>query len=176
MPNWTTNKLKITRNPYDMERKSTFSDIAEFVKGVDGCFDFNKVIPKPGDVDWYSWCMAKWGTKWNAHQARVTEYESSLVYEFLTAWSPPLPVIQALSDIFHDFIFDIVFFSEDFGADVGRFVFCNGHGTTVEAPEDFSNKAYEMIEKHFPGAIEERGYALNPDTGKYEYLESECEK
>jgi hypothetical protein len=169
MPNWTTNKLKITRNSDTDESKKTFLDIAEFVASKHGCFDFNNIIPEPDGVDWYEWCTINWGTKWNSYRALWRTESESLVYEFKSAWRPPIPVIRVLSGIFPGFIFDIAFFDEDFGNNVGRAVFRNGEEINIEIPEDFSCKAYEFIEQHFPGTAKERGYVLNPDTCRYEY-------
>jgi len=47
-------------------------------------------IKKFGYPDWYGWCVANWGTKWDA---RVSEYDDHNPNEtyvmFETAWSPP---------------------------------------------------------------------------------------
>ena len=70
-----------------------------------------------GHSDWYSWSVAFWGTTWNAGSSTVfTEMESGLqvlaradsnkgpqataTFDFATAWSPPKPVIVALSEMY----------------------------------------------------------------------------
>lgn len=53
---------------------------------------------KYGYADWYGWCCDNWGTKWNACDAYIPEEsETTLIYEFDTAWSEPVPVLKALS-------------------------------------------------------------------------------
>jgi len=64
--------------------------------------------PPPGLSDGYNsggyeWCVENWGTKWGACQAKLSkdEYEKGcLLYQFDTAWSPPLPIILAMSQRF----------------------------------------------------------------------------
>jgi hypothetical protein len=53
-----------------------------------------------GFDNWYDWCNANWGTKWNAcHSdgATPTETATMTIYYFDTPWSPPEPVIHALA-------------------------------------------------------------------------------
>jgi hypothetical protein len=56
----------------------------------------------------YDWCIANWGTKWNAgfvkdrgiEQFRLTKDRKKVTYKFDTAWAPPLPVILKASEMF----------------------------------------------------------------------------
>lgn len=52
-----------------------------------------------GYSDWYSWCVANWGTKWNAQDTVFkkdpTDQEATICFD--TAWSPPIPVVETLS-------------------------------------------------------------------------------
>ena len=60
-------------------------------------------LPKCGRDDWYSWCCDNWGTEWPAHaagwmsSARAAKREAHQIAYFETAWSPPVPVVLALS-------------------------------------------------------------------------------
>ncbi|MEW6163610.1 MAG: hypothetical protein AB1642_00965 [Pseudomonadota bacterium] len=58
---------------------------------------------KYGFKDWYDWSVAKWGTKWNGGEVDVEsmEAEGFTIY-FSTAWSPPVPVIEALCEQYPD--------------------------------------------------------------------------
>ncbi len=49
--------------------------------------------------DWYNWRCEKWGTKWDlsADNIFVEKRSRSVLYSFETAWSPPYPVVAALS-------------------------------------------------------------------------------
>lgn len=51
-----------------------------------------------GHMSWYSWSIAHWGTKWGAYQYREEE-RSPGVFEctFDTAWSPPVPIYEAIA-------------------------------------------------------------------------------
>lgn len=56
-----------------------------------------------GHSTWYDWCTSNWGTKWNACDVYVSEVtETSISIDFMTAWSPPVPIAQALCSQFPD--------------------------------------------------------------------------
>jgi hypothetical protein len=47
-------------------------------------------IAKHGYSDWYSWCVANWGTKWDARVVEFDDFNPNQTYVmFDTAWSPP---------------------------------------------------------------------------------------
>lgn len=54
-------------------------------------------IGETGFKSWYSWSVHNWGTKWNAYDASLTGGGDSAEMRFDTAWSVPLPVLQALA-------------------------------------------------------------------------------
>ena len=86
-------------------------------KKIDNVFDFNNIKPMPkalrntvsptptdtqeeknkamalkiryGYSNWYDWCNANWGTKWNSCEAQSWDEEGAVVYKFDTAWSAP---------------------------------------------------------------------------------------
>src|SRR5262245_20469590 len=99
MPNWCECDFYISGPKEAVER------FLETVKGEDSVFDFNQLIPYPEDFrkldgsfdEWmeklpgerdglppadgynqggYEWCVANWGTKWNAKGASL-EHEST---------------------------------------------------------------------------------------------------
>lgn len=52
-----------------------------------------------GHTNWYNWSCANWGTKWNSYNGEW-DYEDGLseaVLKFDTAWSVPIPVLEALA-------------------------------------------------------------------------------
>jgi len=113
MPNWCTNRVGIYAND-----KKEIKKIKKLLQGEDSVFDFNKIVPMPeefndekeltelesarlkkkhGAVGWREWCVKNWGTKWDADAAEITEEgDFSLVYEFNTAWSPPVPLVYKI--------------------------------------------------------------------------------
>ncbi len=51
----------------------------------------SKMIEKYGASDWYGWRLKNWGTKWDTTDAELTTWEKhELIYNFETAWSPPI--------------------------------------------------------------------------------------
>lgn len=52
-----------------------------------------------GAEKWYDWCCEYWGTKWNAME---TEIDPDGTINFLTVWSPPYPILAALSKMCQD--------------------------------------------------------------------------
>lgn len=55
----------------------------------------------------YDWCIKHWGTKWGICHCELLASEldgkvGTLKYNFDTAWSPPLPLMKALSEMFPD--------------------------------------------------------------------------
>ena len=121
MPNWTHNTLEIT------DRTEAVASFKEFMGGDNDGFCFKKLVPPPADMfegdlgdkeraeckrkgiaNWRDWQIANWDTKWNACRV-VSEEETfldgkwtTITYQFDTAWSPPLKVIDALKKKFPD--------------------------------------------------------------------------
>jgi hypothetical protein len=52
-----------------------------------------------GFGNWYDWRIANWGTKWNVGKDVDIDNlsECNITLSFATAWSPPIPVVEALS-------------------------------------------------------------------------------
>jgi len=136
MPNWCANKLWIS-GAVDSEY---IDNILTHIKSEEEDFDFEKVLPYPEeyasrdremrelgcvkfrekygvDADdgfnsgGYNWCVQNWGTKWNACDAEVVRnYPCSVLIGFQTAWSPPIPVIQKLSELFPGCMFTLQYY------------------------------------------------------------------
>jgi hypothetical protein len=53
-----------------------------------------------GFKDWYEWRIANWGTKWNVEKdVDIDDLSNeSITLTFSTAWSPPIPAVEALCD------------------------------------------------------------------------------
>ena len=139
MPNWCYNRIEIEGSEKERLRMKAF------IHGDDDDveFDFNKILPYPekyakmdAEVDedginrskgfnagGYDWCIANWGTKWNACDVIVAD--DGFEIDFDTAWSPSLPVTLALSKLFPTLIFTHRY--EEGGCDYSGFsVFRNG--------------------------------------------------
>ena len=79
-----------------------------------------------GFTTWYGFCTRQWGTKWNAYG-----YEDGVQFDghslrFWSAWSPPQPVIDKLSEMYPDLDFVHQFADEDIGHNCGEDEYHNG--------------------------------------------------
>lgn len=92
-----------------------------------------------GDDTWYEWCCRHWGTKWNAVESRIFDDG----FEFETAWSTPIPILEKLSKKFPKLTFHHEWADEDLGSNCGRIEIKNG---TEVANYEFDNttEAYEF--------------------------------
>lgn len=110
MPNWTDVKVAVTHDdPFMIKKLKEIFDRPED--------PFNQIIPMPSDIsreplspddressngrNWYDWSLENWGTKWDAvdSYAEIVD-DNTLNITFLTAWSPPIPVLNFLVDEF----------------------------------------------------------------------------
>lgn len=72
-------------------------ELADFYKGN---------IERYGCLSWYEWCLANWGTKWDAYEVEVNRDVGLVRLEFLTAWSPPIAWVEFASDKYVDLTFE----------------------------------------------------------------------
>ena len=69
--------------------------------------------PKDGyNQGGYEWCWENWGTKWNFCDTTIIDDHElegvrTVVYRFDTAWSPPLPIVDKMSELFPDLEFEL---------------------------------------------------------------------
>lgn len=67
-------------------------------------FTMSKLLPMPNGLSenpsyseiGYYWCIAMWGTKWDACYPRVFESGSTIVIDYDTAWDPNFRWVKAL--------------------------------------------------------------------------------
>lgn len=99
-------------------------------------------------LDWYSWNIAHWGTKWQGYETteepsytRPDGGEHAISFE--TAWSHPEPVIVALSQKFPDETLTVSYADEDLGRNLGVYTINNGVITwdfyEQDEPQDAKN-------------------------------------
>ena len=99
MPNHCVNTLYLPEN--------AVTEIAEKYIGKnergESVFDFEKIIPI-GDVpDWHGQRREKWGTKWIGYDLSIGKTYIS----FLTAWSPPIPIVGKLAELHPEITFHL---------------------------------------------------------------------
>lgn len=126
MPNWVDNNLTIYGTKEQIEKvkgqvsQTTTSRWGNKKESEKPIFSFFNIIPPPEDkideyfgvhgysegekkgdteYNWYNFNNREWGTKWDACESSIEEEsENCVTYFFQTAWSPPTPVIQKLSE------------------------------------------------------------------------------
>jgi hypothetical protein len=149
-------KAHCDKNP---ERKE--EDLNNFLQGIRNYIDF-------GYATWYKWCVAVWGTKWNAYSQDDKRDTADTIY-FQTAWNSPVKVITKLSEMFPLVKFDLAYADEDSGSNAGKILFENGRVITENKPQGQSMEAYDIFFELHPDSKE--NYKLV--EGKYEYVEED---
>ncbi len=114
MPNYCTNIIMINGEAEILDV------LAEFIKSDYGDVDFNKLIMSPvfgkiiDGLDSNSWCMDHWGTKWNAKDIDVVRVnENELKIKFETAWSPSIPIVDKMAELFPKVSINYKYFESD---------------------------------------------------------------
>ena len=180
MPNHISNIVRLKAfNEDDWKRENeAFEQLQALMKTDDSPFDFNVLIPYPEhfkvlddrvtalekevglaaamsvkdgyNSGGYEWCIANWGTKWNAYDIGFGYDE---IY-FCTAWSTPKPIFAELSKRFPDLQLEVEYADEDIGNNCGRLMYLNGE---LKLSEDMSGRPYS---EYFARAIKaEQGKA-----------------
>ena len=121
MPNWCNNTLNISHDdPAMIERaKKAFAEgrllnefipIPESLHIVAGSVPVDEEeahetqksanIAAHGHKDWYDFCVAEWGTKWDVGggDASVNDIEGGLMLGFDSAWAPPIAAYEKLME------------------------------------------------------------------------------
>lgn len=127
MPNHVENDLRITGNIDKV--KAFFAAVRsdgqwidadklipypQYFKSLDAAVeDWKMLNPNPQGDDWktcpkdgfnsggYEWCCENWGTKWGFYEATVPQYTPrGATISFQSAWSPGLPLIDAMGHKF----------------------------------------------------------------------------
>lgn len=85
----------------------TQEDLEDVVKDKEALANkYQNNLVNFGYLHWYDWSVDNWGTKWNSSECRLVQEKVSVlngktkykcVYQFETAWAPPVPVIEQLS-------------------------------------------------------------------------------
>lgn len=104
-----------------------------------------------GFRDWYDWSVSNWGTKWDAYHQSMITTEDNVTFQFDTAWSPPIPVIEELVGLFPELNFVHSYFDE------GHFFWGEARYVNGECEEDRQSEEQDRVRL----CIELEGY--DPD-------------
>lgn len=88
----------------------------DFIHGITEKMQ-REFIRKYGYDNWYDWCCAKWGTKWDVSDCTVTRVNHGVVrdtirYRFTTAWTPPIEALKVISTKFPELSFTLRYVGE----------------------------------------------------------------
>ena len=80
---------------------------------------------------WWDWRVGRWGTKWDLDdETQLTAHPGSLMYEFHSAWSPPVGVIEKAAEEFPELEFTLEYYEP--GCDFAGVLTINRHGQDHE--------------------------------------------
>ena len=119
-----------------------------------------------GAPTWYEWRIARWGTKWNAYgMSENTTGEPKDELRFQTAWSAPHPLLERLSEMYPDVVFEHEWADEDLGSNCGRKKLLDGETIEIYYPEGTAAMGFAMdMWGYEPADLE---LALNSAETKY---------
>jgi hypothetical protein len=197
MPNWCTNVLKVEGEQTELENLMKFLNqpyerkygeaVEKFSNPV---FSFWNVI-RPSDDEledygtgetWYNWNINHWGTKWDIASPDGTMGDVELqadslevnyiTYFFSTAWSPPIPIIEAIAEKYPNLTFTHTFVEP--GMDYwGVNTYIDGAIAEVNEGDSLSHSAYVQMNDE-DGCVcawaDDEDY-LYPDCPKAEKLQ-----
>jgi hypothetical protein len=147
LPNHCENDLRVTGPKDELKR------FKKFAKGInpwaedrkEELLSCHKIIPAPKEAikDYgkvgYRWCIDNWGTKWGCYETDLQEQDRELFYAFQSAWSPPLPVIKKMGEMFPKLNFDLRYFEAGMGFN-GMYRIEKGKVVSDESGNYFGNR------------------------------------
>lgn len=177
--NRETDVLKISADVLDKSEKSFLSKRDDIKRDEwnSGKTAWNN-IQKYGAPTWYEWGINNWGTKWNAYgYEKGADYSACDALTFQTAWAPPHPILQKLSEMYPDITFEHAWADEDLGANCGRKIYRNGECTEEYYPEsqkdaiEFACRiwGYDPVELDLMLNKAENGY-INIESDVYDLI------
>lgn len=145
----------VTKEEYISAKKQRAQDIKEkkndcFVTTLPLTQELNdKYMRKYGSNNWHDWAVANWDTKWDAYD--IGQWEDNKI-TFYTAWSPPLNVIEKLSEKFPNAIFELKFADEGYEF-VGIIAFQDGLRNEIASPKN--HKEFRKLWEDITGMVGE---------------------
>ena len=137
MPNWCSNELIVKGN------KESIDTLLSLIESDELSFDFEKVIPLPEGIkqdseDGFYFRLNNWGTKWRLEEDSTSIdrwSDENVSIRFDTAWSPCLPIVTRLAEMFPILRFEYTYQEE--GMDFSGFAtFENGELIDSDGGED----------------------------------------
>jgi len=114
-------------------------------------------LKKYGADNWYDFACNNWGTKWGAYSQEAPVWgkepdgRDNVTLYFETAWSTPLPIVEALSKMFPNIIMRIRWADEDVSYNIGVIKFLDGKILEEIIPDGGTVEAYKLYFEMHPG-------------------------
>lgn len=153
MPNWCSNKVTFSHQDTNEIRRvvdayngdALFTEFSpcpqDLLNTTAPCADDStraSNIEKHGHPEWYSWCVANWGTKWDINTGgnTVDLEDGQLVVDlwFDTAWSPPIGFYKTMEKL--GFKVDAFYHEPGMGF-CGRYTMNNDEYYEIEGDADW---------------------------------------
>ena len=67
------------------------------------------------DQAWWDWRVQNWGTKWDINAEIIDEYDDYIIYQFDSAWSPPVAWLEKVAKDWPELDFRIKYEEEGAG-------------------------------------------------------------
>lgn len=158
MPNWCYNTIVVTGDKKNVNtiltKLSLLGDRDGIMEELIGLGDIDRDRYMTGDT-WYNWNIGRFGTKWDIPKSdfmgnlqidRDDEDDSAFTTSFDSAWSPPVPFLTTLSEIYN---VSITLDAEEGGNDFYiKAVFENGEIQQLDET-DFDEGQYINNEDYF---------------------------
>ncbi len=122
MPNWCHNQLTISGPAEDVQRfkekavgHSPWLRAEEVGPQEPDLLNFHSLCPVPEELvkqgygeAGYRWERENWGCKWGARETQILdEWNGAILYQFDTAWVPPLEFIEHVSKDWPQLAFEL---------------------------------------------------------------------
>lgn len=161
MPNWCNNILTITSDNGEVgediynalvpDEALQAEDIFAYREEGWGqlVFTFAKVYPVPEKLQqnsgWYDWCIANWGTKWDASSTYLNRKEPDVLeFSYDTAWSPAEGFVKFISAAYPELTFRNDFMEVGCSF-VGHVTYKSGKAIENEERGDIEREDYQRF-------------------------------
>ncbi len=113
-------------------------------------------IKNYGYANWYDYCIAEWGTKWDV-TGEVQDIDGGLMINFDSAWAPPVEAYSKLKSM--GFYVEAMYYEPGVG-------FC---GSWIDGEEDHYDIEgnSEWVEANIPEVIDE-AFAISENMAQWE--------
>ena len=116
-------------------------------------------LAKYGFRNWYDWCVANWGTKWDLCEVTVTrDSDNHVTLGFDTAWSPPIEAYAKLEELG----FEIEAFYYEPGM-----AFCGSYQDGCEDTISIEECTHDWVKDNVPREVDEM-FGIADEYAQYE--------